>query len=127
VPLPLAMVRNRRSLIYLGNLVDAIARCAEHPAAQGPYLVSDKEAVSTPELVSRIARVLDRPARLLSVPLALLRLGGTIAGRGGEIQRLTGNLVLDTSRARHLLNWQAPYTLDEGLADTARWFRSVRG
>src|SRR6266853_5223042 len=53
LPLPFASVRNRRSLIYLGNLVDAIARCAEHPAARGPFLVSDEETVSTPDLVSR--------------------------------------------------------------------------
>ena len=126
VPLPLAMVRNRRSLIYLGNLVDAIARCAEHPAAQGPYLVSDKEVVSTPELVSRIARALERPARLVPAPQALLRIAGMIAGRRDEIRRLTGNLAVDSSRARRLLAWQPPYALDEGLADTARWFRSRR-
>src|SRR5437016_8829533 len=53
LPLPFASVRNRRSLIYLGNLVDAIARCVEHPAARGPFLVSDEETVSTPNLVSR--------------------------------------------------------------------------
>ena len=126
LPLPFASVRNRRSLIYLGNLVDAIMHCAEHPAARGPFLFGDEEAVSTPELVSRIARALDRPARLFPVPLALLHLAGTITGLGGDIQRLTGNLVFDTSRARRLLDWRAPYTLDEGLADTARWFRSVR-
>jgi len=126
VPLPFAMVRNRRSLIYLGNLVDAIARCAEHPAAQGPYLVSDEEAVSTPELVSRIARALDRPARLVPAPQALLRVAGMIGGRRDEIRRLTGNLAIDSSRARRLLAWRPPYALDEGLAETARWFRSTR-
>jgi UDP-glucose 4-epimerase len=39
---------------------------------------------------------------------------------------LTGNLVVDTSRARRLLDWRPPYTLDEGLADTARWYKSMR-
>jgi nucleoside-diphosphate-sugar epimerase len=125
LPLPFASVHNRRSFIYLGNLVDAVIRCAEHPAARGPFLFADGETVSTPELVSRIARALDRPARLLPVPPALLRLAGTIAGRHGEIQRLTGNLVVDTSRARRLLDWRPPCTLDEGLAETARWFRSA--
>lgn len=126
VPLPFAMVRNRRSLIYLGNLVDAIARCTEHPAAQGPYLVSDAEAVSTPELVSRIARALERPARLVPAPPALLRAAGMIAGRRDEMRRLTGNLAIDSSRARRLLAWRPPYALDEGLSETARWFKSTR-
>jgi len=126
LPLPFASVRNRRSLIYVGNLVDALARLAEHPAARGPFLVSDDESVSTPELVSRIARALGKPARLLSAPLALLRVAGIIAGRRDEIRRLTGNLAIDSLRARRLLDWRPPYTLDAGLAQTARWFRSVR-
>ncbi len=126
LPLPFASVRNRRSLIYVGNLVDAIARCAEHPAARGPFLVSDEETVSTPELVSRIARALERPARLIPVPPALLRAAGMIAGRRDEIRRLIGNLAIDSSRARRLLDWRPPYALEEGLAETARWFKSAR-
>ena len=127
LPLPFASVHNRRSLIYLGNLVDAIARCAEHPTARGPFLVSDAEPVSTPDLVSRIAGALGRPARLLPMPPALLRAAGTIAGRRDEIRRLIGNLVVDPSRARRVLDWRPPCTLDEGLAETARWFKSARG
>ena len=127
LPLPLASVHNRRSLIYVGNLVDAIARCAEHPAVRGPFLVSDEESVSTPELVSRIARALGRPARLVPTPPVLLRVAGMIAGRRDEIRRLTGSLAVDSSRARRLLDWRPPYTLDAGLAETARWFRSARG
>ena len=126
LPLPFATVRNRRSLIYLGNLVDAVARCVEHSRALGPFLVSDDEVVSTPQLVAHAARALGRPARLARVPLGALRLAGAITGRGGEIRRLTGNLVVDTSRARHLLEWRPPYALDEGLAETVRWFRSAR-
>jgi nucleoside-diphosphate-sugar epimerase len=127
LPLPFASVRNHRSLIYVGNLVDALARCAEHPAAVGPFLVSDEETVSTPELVSRIARALERPARLFPMPPALLRVAGMIAGRRDEIRPLTGNLAIDSSRARRLLDWRPPCTLDAGLAETARWFRSARG
>ena len=126
LPLPFSSVRNRRSLVYVGNLVDAIARCAEHPSARGPFLVSDEETVSTPELVSRIARALERPARLVPTPLGLLQLAGMLAGRRDEIRRLTGNLAIDFSRARRLLDWRPPYTLDAGLAETARWFKSAR-
>lgn len=127
LPLPLASVHNRRSLIYLGNLVDAIALCTEHPSARGAFLVSDEKAVSTPELVARIARALGRPPRLLPFPPALLRLAGAIAGHTGEVRRLTGNLLVDPSRARRVLDWRPPYALDQGLVETARWFRSTRG
>jgi nucleoside-diphosphate-sugar epimerase len=125
-PLPFGRVRNRRSLIYVGNLAAAIVRAVEHSSALGgPLLVSDEEIVSTPELISRIALALGRPMRLVSIPLALLRLAGALAGKGEEIGRLTGNLVLDVSKARRLLDWRPPHTLDQGLAETARWFKSM--
>lgn len=126
-PLPFGSVRNRRSLIYLGNLVDAIACCVEHPQARGPFLVSDEETVSTPELMERVARALGRKARLFPVPSALLRIAGSAAGRRDEIRRLTGNLVVDATRMRQTLAWHPPFALGQGLEETARWFRSARG
>ncbi len=126
LPVPLASVRNRRSLIYLGNLVDAVVRCVEHPAAVGPFLFADDEIVSTPELVSRIAASLERPARLVPAPPSILRVAGAITGLGDEIRRLTGNLAVDTSRARRQIEWRPPQALDRGLAETARWYRSLR-
>jgi len=127
LPLPLASVHNRRSLIYVGNLADAVARCVEHPSAPGSLLVGDNEIVSTPELTRRIARSLGGRARLVRMPTGFLRFLGTVSGRGEEIKRLTGNLVIDTSKSRRLLDWHPPRTLDEGLAETVRWFRSGRG
>ncbi len=126
LPLPFAGVRNRRSLIGLDNLVDAIARCVEHPEARGPLLVADDESVSTPELLARTARALERPARLVRAPMWLLRSAAAIAGRRDEIRRLTASLVVDSSRARRLLGWRPRRTLDEGLAETARWYRGAR-
>ena len=127
VPLPFASLRNRRSLICLGNLIDATARCAEHPGATGPFLLGDDEIVSTPHLLSRVARALGRPVRLFRFPPAALRLGGGAVGRSDAILSLTGNLAADTSRARQLLGWRPPLTLDEGLVRTARWFRLKHG
>ena len=64
VPLPLASVNNRRSLLYVGNLVDALITCATHPAAAGKtYLVSDGEDVSTPDLMRRLAAAMHVPAQ----------------------------------------------------------------
>lgn len=127
IPLPLGAVRNRRSLVYVGNLVDAIVQLLEHPAAaQQTFLVSDGEDVSTPELVRRIARAMGRPARLLPVPPALLRLGGVLAGRRSDVARLLDDLVVDSSRIRATLSWTPPYTLDQGLAETAARLGAAR-
>jgi nucleoside-diphosphate-sugar epimerase len=117
VPLPFGAVRNRRSLIYVGNLVDAIVRTIDHPAAAGEtFMVSDGEDLSTPELVRRVARALGRPARLVPVPPVLLRLAGTLAGRSDDAARLLDDLVVDSTRIHERLGWRPPFTLDEGLA-----------
>lgn len=120
-PLPLGAIENRRSLLYLGNLVDAIQLCLAHPAAAGQtYLVSDGEDVSSPELVRRLARAMGRPARLLPVPPAWMRLAGRLAGRRADVDRLLGSLVVDSSRIRRELGWSPPFSLDAGLAETAQ-------
>lgn len=124
-PLPLGAIGNARSLIYVGNLADALVRAVDHPAAAGEtFLVSDGEAVSVPELVRRIAAALDRPARLLPVPPGLLRAGAALIGRPGAAKRLLGSLVVDDQRIRKILAWQPPFTMVEGLRETAAWFRS---
>jgi len=121
LPLPLGAVRNRRSLIYVGNLVDAITRALDHPAAAGEtFMVSDGEDVSTPELVRRIARAFEKPARLLPVPIALLRFGGALIGRSDDVGRLVDDLVVDSSRIRRALGWAPPFGLDEGLRESVR-------
>lgn len=121
MPLPLGSVHNRRSLIFLGNMVDIVNHCLEHPAAANQtFLVSDGEDVSTAELIRRIARAFGRPPRLLPVPLSLLRLGGTITGRSADVARLLDDFVVDSSRVRATLDWVPPFSLNEGLARTAK-------
>jgi nucleoside-diphosphate-sugar epimerase len=122
IPLPLALARNRRSLIYLDNLTNAIATCLTHPAAAGKtYLVSDGEDVSTAELIARIAQALGKPSRLWPCPLGLMELAGRMTGKSDEIARLLGSLCIDSSRIRSELDWRPPYTLEQGLAETAQW------
>jgi nucleoside-diphosphate-sugar epimerase len=128
VPLPLASVANRRSLLFVGNLADALYTCIGHPRAAGrAFAVSDGEDVSTPELVRRIARALGRPARLFPFPARLLRLAGAIAGQIQSIDRLTGDLAIDSSPIRAALGWRPPFSMERGLAETAAWYRAHRG
>ena len=116
IPLPLGGVRNRRSLLALGNLVDAVGWVLRHPAAAGrTYLLSDGEDVSTPDLIRGLARALSRPVRLLAVPPSLLRGLGNLLGRRAEIDRLLGSLVVDASAIRSELGWSPPLTLAAGL------------
>ena len=123
-PMPLQSVENARSLVYILNLVDAIRVALEHPKAAGQtYLVSDGEDVSTPELIRRIAVAIGKPARLFSVPLSLLRLAGRLTGKLETIDRLIGSLTVDTAKIQNELDWKPPYTMEQGLRETAEWFR----
>lgn len=128
IPLPFASIVNRRSLIYVGNLVDALIACAIHPDAAGrTFLVSDGEDVSTSELVRRIAAALGVPARLFPVPVLLMRLTGTLTGKSEEVNRLTGTLAVDSSRIRRQLGWKPPFTMEEGVRASAEWFLNSKG
>ena len=127
LPLPLASVRNRRSLVYVGNLADALLACIEIPAAAGEtFLVSDGEDLSTPELLSRLATALGRRARLWPCPIPLLRAAGRLLGRSHEIARLTGSLQVDAAHLRHRLGWRPRYSTNQGLTETARWYHHGR-
>jgi nucleoside-diphosphate-sugar epimerase len=124
LPLPLASVRNRRSLMYLENLVDAIITCTNRPEAAGKtYLVSDGDDVSTPELIRRIADALGVPAILSSFPVSLLHLAGKLLGKSAEIERLIGSLIVDSTKIRTELGWKPPFGLSEGLKETAMWYK----
>lgn len=119
-PLPLASIDNRRSLVYVGNLVDAILRCLEGDRVRRTYAVSDGAPVSTPELCRAIARALGRPARLYPFPPALLRLVPNVA-------RLAQSQLADDAAIRAELGWRAPFGFEEGLRATAAWYRGTGG
>ena len=116
LPLPLASIDNRRSLVGIDNLVDFIITCLEHPAAANEtFLVSDGEDLSTPDLIRRMARAMDRSARLLPVPKSVLMAAAAMLGKRDMAQRLCGSLQVDISKARALLGWNPPVSVDEGL------------
>jgi nucleoside-diphosphate-sugar epimerase len=115
-PLPLGAVHNQRSLVALDNLVDFIVTCITHPqAANQSFLVSDGQDLATTELVRGMAQAAGVPARLLPVPVWALQAGATLLGKGAAVQRLCGNLQVDISKARSLLGWVPPVSVEEGL------------
>lgn len=125
IPLPLAGINNLRSLVYVGNLVDALITCAEHPAAAGhTYLVSDGEDISTAQLAEKIAHSLGRNNHSFYFPFALLRSMAAIAGRTEQLDRLFGSLQISNEKLRRELGWSPPYTMEQGLRATADWWHT---
>lgn len=128
VPLPLGAIDARRSLVSVDNLASAAIECARHPAAVGRvFHVTDGEDPGVAELARRLGEHLGRPARLVPVPVGLLRGMARVAGKTAQIDRLTGSLRVDSKRIREALGWCAPQSLDEGLAAAAAWYRATRG
>ncbi len=120
-PFPFAFVKNKRSLIYVKNLVDVLLLCASHPAADGnTYLVSDGEDISTPELFSKLSFLMGKKPRLFPFPAILLRLAGRLLGKTDQIERLLGSLQVDSSKIRRELGWKPPFSLDDGLKATVK-------
>ena len=124
VPLPFASVSNRRSMIFVENLVDAILAGLREPEAAGKtYLVADDESPSTPQLIKQIAGFLGIEAKLFSFPPALLRSAGILFGKKQETDRLLGSLGADTSKIRREIGWRPEFSLREGLRETIDWYR----
>ncbi|MDB5743514.1 MAG: NAD-dependent epimerase/dehydratase [Polaromonas sp.] len=120
VPLPLGAIHNQRSLVALDNLVDLIVTCLTHPAAANQtFLVSDGEDVSTTELLRRMGKAMNRPARLVPVPAGLLTQVAALVGKRDMAQRLCGSLQVDIQKTRQLLGWKPPLSLDQGLKKAA--------
>lgn len=124
VPLPLGRIDNRRNLLYVGNLVHAIIALLDAPQDDsGTWLIADRDAVSTPELVNRIAAALKIPSPISRLPVPLLRAGAAVTGRRAMASRLVDSLEVDTAALVQRIG-PLPYSLDQGLAATAAWWRS---
>ncbi len=128
LPLPLGAIRNLRSYVALENLVDLICAALKHRAVGNEtFLVSDGEDVSTPELARRLAAALDVPARLISLPVPMLRAMAWAVGKREHAERLCGSLQVDIDKTKRLLRWTPVVGLDKALAVTARDFLETRG
>lgn len=124
IPLPFGAIDNRRSLVALDNLVDLVRVCVDHPgAANQVFMVSDGEDLSTTDLLRRMARALDKKARLLPVPAWVLQAGARAVGKMSLSQRLCGSLQVDIEKNQQLLGWRPPVTVDAALLAVARHYQ----
>ncbi|WP_408398513.1 NAD-dependent epimerase/dehydratase family protein [Paraburkholderia sediminicola] len=126
IPLPLGAIAARRSLVYNGNLADALVLCATDPRAAGEcFHITDGTDLTVSELAKALGHHLRSNVWLAPVPAKWLWAAGKLTGRSQQVERLIGNLRVDSSRIRDVLQWQPPFSVDEGLVVTAEWFRSV--
>jgi nucleoside-diphosphate-sugar epimerase len=120
LPLPLAGIDNRRSLISVANLASAVALALRHPAPSGTYFVSDDQDLSTAELVAGLSRALGKRPVLLPLPASLFRLARRLPKIGGTVRRLTGSLQVDSRLIREHLGWHPVQSVVTGLGEMAQ-------
>jgi len=121
LPLPFKGIKNRRSLLYHGNLLDAVVTCIVHPQAAGEiFLVSDGQDVSTPGLIKMVASEMNKRIALFYLHPSMLKILCKIIGKTEELEKITGHLFVDSSKIRNLLGWKAPFTPEEGIRHTIK-------
>lgn len=131
LPLPLGNITNRRSFLYVGNLVDVIIRCLFNENAKNEiFLISDGDDISTPQLIGKVAYHMKRRCFLFPLPKQFLKILGYLGDalqavsrrpipfNTLSINRLNSSLAIDSTHIQTALNWRPPFTMDEGLALT---------
>jgi nucleoside-diphosphate-sugar epimerase len=127
MPLPFAKINNLRSFIGLDNLIDLIICCIDHPKAAGKnFLVSDGEDLSTPDLIMKLSKLMDKSPRLFQFPQLIIQLTARLVGKSSEVKRLLESLRIDNSYTREILGWSPVLSLDESLKKTVRWYLKNR-
>lgn len=121
-PLPLASVKSKRSLLYVGNLIHSITLSVSYPGkANRIFLLSDID-ISVPQLIRKIASLLGKRALLFHFPVNCLKVLGSLIGKRSVIDRLTDSLLVDSTSIHKDLNWEPLYSFDEGLQETLDWY-----
>jgi UDP-glucose 4-epimerase len=125
IPLPFACIsKNKRSMVYVENLISLIVGCINNPnAANQTFLVSDDNDLSTKQFVKGLSSGLGKSGLMLPVPNVLFSIAGKVLGKSAVIDRLCGSLQVDISHTKNTLNWQPPYSVEQGFAVTAKYFK----
>lgn len=125
IPLPFGLANNQRSLVYVGNLIHALILCARANKTNSIYMVDDGNAVSTRELIQKMSEALGIAPRLVPIPVWMIKFCAQLIGRSHVVQRVLGSLTVDSTLIRRELGWQPPYSLEQGLRNTAEWLNSM--
>ncbi|EPQ8264412.1 NAD-dependent epimerase/dehydratase family protein [Vibrio alginolyticus] len=115
--LPFGLANNRRDFISVGNLVDLLIVCAKHKNAPGNiFLASENNTVSTRDFVNAIAAGQGKKVFQIPIPVSFMRLAGRMIGKSAMIEQLFGNLEVDSSNLKDILNWTPPYSMKDSMA-----------
>ncbi|WP_286978720.1 NAD-dependent epimerase/dehydratase family protein [Pseudomonas sp.] len=120
IPLPFGAIKNRRSLVSVGNLVSLILTCISHPSAANQiFLVSDGVDLTTTDLLRSVSKAMGKPSHLIPVPVFLLKLLLCMVGKRRLAQRLFDSLQVNIDKNKQLLGWVPSEDVNLSLQSTA--------
>lgn len=121
-PLPFSKINNKRTFIYIDNLVSAICAVINTPgAANQTYLLADNESWSLSDLLSFLATQMQTKTKLFNIPGLLFVLN--LPSLNNLKLRLLGSLEVSNNKIKSHLQWTPPVTSAEGLRKTVRWYK----
>lgn len=116
LPLPIACLDNKRSMVSVYNLADLIHTCMTHPNANREvFLASDQDDISVKQLFEKLAKYQNNQLLMLPVPKSLINFLASLVGKKAVASRLCSELVVDTTKNTQILGWTAPYNVDTSL------------
>ncbi len=127
-PFPFGKIKNKRSIIYVGNLVDFLYNCALIPLASGKtFLISEKSSFSTQEIIRFISLSLEVPSVIFPFPLRILKILALIFGKKNQFSSITESFEIDSSESYRILKWEPPFNIYDSFKITGEWFLKKNG
>jgi len=121
MPMPFGACKNKRAMIYIGNLCSLISQTLSTEASCNKiFLVSDGHDLAVAELIERIGEADGKKVLLFRVPIAVLSALAAALGRSQDLRRLTQPLEIDVSSTYRILGWRPPYGINEALYETLK-------
>ena len=127
VPIPLASIKNKRSILYIGNLVDFINSClVKREAANKIFLLSDIGSLSTPKLIKELGGAFNIKVLMLFIPGLFIKLLSNLTRKTKQVEKLQGSLEIDPEESYKALDIKPRFSTAEGLKITASWYKDLR-
>ncbi len=129
IPLPFGSVRNRRSLVSVGSVVQAISHLCSRPwpiEASGNYCLADWGTLSLPEIVTLMRKGMEIPPRLVPFPPKVLYSAARAVKQDRRAAGLLGDLEVDASRFRETFGFSASQGIREAIVASGQSYRQKR-
>lgn len=119
--LPFKKISNKRSFIFIENLVDFIILCCKSKKVSNQkFLISDLDPISSTKLIKLIYKAIGKKERLFYLPINFLLIINKLLF--GSLSKILESLEIDNSESFEITKWKPKYSSEEGLTITAHWF-----